>query len=107
MSKKTVSFALPVKAQQPGEGAKTGQPGGSEASVNEAGSDAWVSAQDDLTADPFRLSPAFKGGFDSPTFVVDLAAERSLTEVIGLSFFAPFALGWFWLMNAIAGRPRF
>jgi hypothetical protein len=35
---------------------------------------------------------------------LDLAAERSLTEVIALGMIAPLALGWFWLMNAMSGR---
>jgi hypothetical protein len=38
--------------------------------------------------------------------VLDLSAERTLIEVLSLSFLVPFALGWFWLVNALAGRPR-
>ena len=41
-----------------------------------------------------------------PTLILDLAAERSLMEVLLLSFAAPFALGWFWLAHAMAGRVR-
>ena len=111
MSKKTVSFAAPTKSARPREG------GGTEGSAErarstsanagrEAGADAWVREQDDLAAEPFRLSPAFREG-GVPSFVVDLAAERSLTEVIGLCILAPLALGWFWLMNVMAGRARF
>ena len=37
---------------------------------------------------------------------LDLAADRSLAEVIALSMFAPIALGWFWLLNAMSGRVR-
>jgi len=40
------------------------------------------------------------------SFEVDLAAERRLFEVLVLGAFLPFALGWFWLMNAMAGRAR-
>jgi hypothetical protein len=43
----------------------------------------------------------------APSLMLDLAAERGLTEVFALSLIAPFALGWFWLMNAMAGRARF
>jgi len=111
VSKKTVSFAAPAKSARPREA------GGTERSPERArstspnaaadtGSDAWVREQDDLAVEPFRLSYAF-GEFGAPKFVIDLAAERSLTEVIGLSILAPLALSWFWLMNAMAGRPRF
>ena len=106
MSKKTVSFAVPAKSARPREaGAVEGPAEGPISTSANAGSDAWVREQDDPTEEPFRLSSAFE--FGAPTFVIDLAAERSLTEVIGLSILAPFALGWFWLLNAIAGRPRF
>ena len=111
MSKKTVSFAVPAKGMRPREaGGREGSPEGAQpASANAAadsGSDAWVREQDDLAAEPFRLTSAF-GEVGASTFVIDLAAERGLTEVIGLSILAPFALGWFWLMNAMAGRLRF
>ncbi len=38
--------------------------------------------------------------------VLDLSAERTLIEVLSLSFLVPFALGWFWVVNALAGRLR-
>ena len=37
---------------------------------------------------------------------IDLAAERSLIEVVSLSFLVPFALGWFWFVNAMNRRAR-
>jgi len=111
VSKKTVSFAVPAKGVRPREaGGTEGSPEGARSpspnAAADAGSDAWVREQDDLAAEPFRMTSAF-GEVGAATFVIDLAAERSLTEVIGLSILAPFALGWFWLLNAIAGRPRF
>ena len=36
----------------------------------------------------------------------NLAAERSLMEVVSLSFLVPFALGWFWFVNAMNRRAR-
>ena len=42
----------------------------------------------------------------SDSFYVDLAAERTRFEVLALGAFMPFALGWFWLANVIAGRVR-
>lgn len=111
MSKKTVSFAVPAKSARPREaggteGAAERAHSASADAARGAGSDAWVRERDDPAAEPFQLSPAFREA-GVPGFVVDLAAERSLTEVIGLSILAPFALGWFWLMNAMAGRARF
>ena len=105
MSKKTVSFAVPATRRREAAGPeaaglmRSNQP-------REAGSDAWVKDKDDPAAEPFRLSHAFGEGGE-PTFLVDLAAERSLIEVIGLSLLTPFMLGWFWLVNAMTGRPRF
>jgi hypothetical protein len=36
--------------------------------------------------------------------MIDLASERNLVEVMSLSFFLPFALGWFWFANAMRRR---
>ena len=90
MSKKTVPFSVPAKSA----GAR------SPASdvVIDAHSDDWVSDRNDRGKD----GPAV-----APSLVLDLAAERSLTDVFALSVLAPFALGWFWLMHAMAGRVRF
>ena len=41
------------------------------------------------------------------SLVLDLAAERSLTEVVALCMLTPVALYWFWLMHAMSGRARF
>ena len=107
MSKKTVSFAVPATAARRRASAGPETSGLIRASEpRPVGSDAWVKEEDDPAAEPFRLSRGF-GHSGEATFVVDLAAERSLTEVIGLSALAPFMLGWFWLVNAMTGRPRF
>ena len=91
MSKKTVPFSVPAKSssKRPAAGI-----------VIDAHSDDWVSDRNDGGTD----RPAETAG---PRVVLDFAAERSLMEVFALSMLAPFALGWFWLMHAMAGRVRF
>ena len=90
MSKKTVRFSVPEKA------ASAKRPAAD--MIIDAHSDDWVSDRNDRQDKPER---------GAPRLVLDLAAERSLTEVFALSMLAPFALGWFWLMHAIAGRVRY
>jgi len=65
--------------------------------VIDAHSDDWVSDRHERGRDKPGIAPGL---------TLDLAAERGLAEVLALSFFAPFALGWFWLMNAMSGRVR-
>ena len=91
MSKKTVPFSVPAKpasARRPAPDI-----------VIDAHTDDWVS---DRHAGEDRTTH-----WAGPSLILDLAAERGLTEVFALSMVAPFALGWFWLMNAMAGRVRF
>jgi len=89
VSKKTVSFSVPAR----GSGSRRAPD-----VVIEAHSDDWVSDR-------------HAGGEERPTtgagLVLDLAAERGLTEVFALSMLAPVALGFFWLVNALTGRVRF
>jgi len=95
MSKKSVPFFAPEGAARPASAAAARRRGHDEI---EARSDEWVSDRNDAanrTARPWA------------DLVIDLAAERSLTEVVALSMLAPLALGWFWLMNAMSGRARF
>ncbi len=89
MSRKSVPFSVP-------EGAGRGRraPG-----VIEAHTDEWVSDRNSGARE--------KAGDPNPSLLLDLAAERSLAEVMALSMLAPFALGWFWLMHATTGRVRF
>jgi len=89
VSRKTVPFSVPAK----GAGSRLAPD-----VVIEAHSDDWVSdrharAEDRPTA--------------APSLILDLAAERGLMEVFALSMLAPFALGFFWLINAMKGRMRF
>ena len=65
----------------------------------EAHSDDWVSDRHARAED----RPAKAAG---PSLILDLAAERGLMEVVALSMLAPFALGFFWLVNAMTGRWR-
>ncbi len=91
MSKKTVPFSVPAKpasAKRPAADI-----------VIDAHSDDWVSDRNDGADRPAERA--------APSLVLDFAAERSLMEVFALSMLAPFALGWFWLMHAMAGRVRF
>jgi hypothetical protein len=63
--------------------------------------DEWVRDRD-YGAGPSRADHAL-----APARVLlDLAAERTLAEVFSLSFLVPFALGWFWWVNALTGRGR-
>ena len=92
MSRKSVPFTVP------GGAARSDAPAGGRRvapEVIEAHSDEWVSDRNDGTQ-PSR-----------PDLLVDLAADRSLTEIFALSMAIPYALTWFWLVNAMRGRVRF
>jgi hypothetical protein len=89
VSRKTIAFAVP--ATRPPNAAGKG------ASAAIDASDAWVA----------QRAPADIAGEGAPqTLMLDLAADRTLFEVFALSFVAPFALGWFWFVRAMAMRPR-
>jgi hypothetical protein len=88
VSRKSVPFsAKPASAKHPAPTV-----------VIDARSDDWVSD---------RHARGDEKPAADPSLWLDLAAERGLTEVFILSLIAPFALGWFWLVNAMAGRARF
>jgi len=55
-----------------------------------------------LKADPAPAPPSAR----EASATIDLAAERNLMEVVSLSFLVPFALGWFWFVNAMNRRAR-
>ena len=95
MSRKTIAFSMPATARGEAAGAGKRAPD----LMIEAGSDDWVSDRN-LRAEETSARAA------GPSLILDLAAERSLIEVMALSCLAPFALGWFWLVNAMAGRMR-
>ncbi len=93
MSRKSVPFTVPGGAARPeGSSARRRTPG-----VIDAHTDEWVSD---------RNSGA-KDSSARPGLVFDLAAERGLAEIVALRVLMPIALGWFWLIRAMAGRPRF
>lgn len=91
MSRKSVPFSF-SRSARPADPKPGPEP------VIDAHSDDWVSD---------RHARGDETSATAPSLTLDLAAERTLTEVLALSFFAPIMLGWFWCMNAIAGRARF
>jgi hypothetical protein len=115
MSKKTVTFRMPGKdapnprGQGPQEILPPEKPASS-GSANSRQSDQWVEHRNTDVAPIFASMP-FAGVWPTPpamrAFMVDVAAPRSLPEVVALSFIVPPMLGWFWLYNAMnrfAGR---
>jgi hypothetical protein len=123
MSRKTIAFTMPAAGPRPRERAPADPDAlarasapfaasddpGAEDAVIAAESDEWVQDRDlRRAADP----PAVVGPEPSrqaasgASATIDLAAERNLIEVASLSFLLPFALGWFWLANAMARRHR-
>jgi hypothetical protein len=100
VSKKTIAFTMPAAAPRAREGESVGKERTSRSALP-ARSDDWVRDREsgpDAPAHPNYAAPA--------RVVLDLSAERTLIEVLSLSFLVPFALGWFWLVNALAGRLR-
>jgi hypothetical protein len=100
MSKKTISFNMPVRVR-PSAAAVEQSPsrsiremGGS----SDSGSD-WVDHPDAAEVDPpapIRKSAPPAQEADQG-LLVDLMAERELAETIALSFAVPSILGWNWL----------
>ena len=106
MSKKTVPFTMPASAprsrkQEPVALEAPSPPRAAAGDFAGARPDDWVRDRD-LAAGP---SPA-DDALAPPRVFLDVAAERSLMEVFSLSFLVPFALGWFWFVNAWAARGR-
>jgi hypothetical protein len=106
VSKKTVPFSMPAAPRsRKSESAALDEPSRPRAGVSDSAAarpDDWVRDRD-LAAGPAPLDDAL-----APTRVfLDVAAERSLMEVFALTFLVPFALGWFWWVNALTGRARF
>ncbi len=105
MSKKTIAFTMPAGGSSPRDlvpSPARDDPASEGASVLRpvrAPSDDWVRERD-LAADP---APA---GNAPARVVLDLTTERTLIEVAALSFLVPFALGWYWLINAMSGRAQ-
>ena len=117
MSKKTIAFTMPAAGPRPPERAPVvldalagesaplsaaDEPGVGDAE-NDKESDKWVRDRDvRLEAAPAPASPSAR----EASVTLDLAAERNLMEVVSLSFLLPFALGWFWFVNAMNRRAR-
>jgi hypothetical protein len=105
VSKKTIAFTMPAPAPRAREGGSVGAEPASAAPPRSAvptRSDDWVRDRESGPEAPARPDYAA-----APARVVlDLSAERTLIEVLSLSFLVPFALGWFWVVNALAGRLR-
>jgi hypothetical protein len=111
--RKTIAINVPAKAprSQGRDPAAPDDPPADDTRSNARGGDAAIVAQpDDWVRDPdFRpadfIDPMSVGG--AARVVLDLAAERTLIEVMMLSALVPFALGWYWFLNASMGRARF
>ena len=120
MSKKTIAFTMPPAARAPRERTPvvldgvTGESVGfaaAEESLRDAGTnsktDEWV--RDRPSRDAARPVAGFRGAAVArfafgAGVTINLASERNLMEAMTLSLMVPFALGWFWWLNAIA-RP--
>ena len=106
MSKKTVQFSMPASAPR----SRKSEPLALDESsaARPASSDFAGARPDDWVRDrDFAAGPSLADdALAPPRVLLDVAAERSLMEVFSLSFLVPFALGWFWFVNAWAGRGR-
>lgn len=96
MSRKSVPFTVPGGSARPDTpaGGRRDAP-----DVIEAHSDEWVSDRNDGAT---RTDARSASGL-----LLDLAAERTFTEIVVLSALTPLTLTWFWLMHAMTGRVRF
>jgi len=93
VSRKSVPFTVPGgSARASAGGARRGP------ETIDAHSDEWVSDRNTGGKD--------KGAPPRPEMILDLAAERSLTEIMALAMLVPVALYVFWLMHAMDGRVR-
>jgi hypothetical protein len=117
VSKKTIAFTMPTAGPRPRERAPvvldalaretapfaaSDVPGVGDAGIDKE-SDKWVRDRDvRLKVDPAPAPPSAR----EAGVTIDLAAERSLTEVVSLSLIVPFALGLFWFVNAMSRRIR-
>jgi hypothetical protein len=123
MSRKTVLFKMPAKAARRPDQPDLPPVGEVSAPIPlrarrdatpalASASDLWVQRRDEVepmeTASPLRLATTPYEPVAAVSFTIDLAAERSLEEVITLSFLVPPMLGWCWLFYAMNKYlPRF
>ena len=122
MSRKTIAFIMPAAGRAKRERAPavidglTGESvafAAAEESLRDAGPDAkteeWVrdtAPHDGGAAWPAPEPASIRALAIGASVTINLAADRTLMEVMTLSVVAPFALGWFWWANAIARRQR-
>ncbi len=119
MSKKTIAFTMPATGRGPRERAPVVLDGltgenvpfvADEQRLRDAGTssktDEWVRDRPsrDAAPSPVLEPPPLRAFAVGAGVTINLAAERNLMEALTLSFMVPFALGWFWCLNAIA-RP--
>ena len=115
MSKKTVTFKMPVKdaprSEDEGRQLSIGEAQTSSTAefANSAAEDAgaaepdqWVRRRDARAVDdapPSVVAPSLPLA-EANSVTIDLTAERDLREVAALTLIVPSVLGWFWLFNA-------
>lgn len=119
MSRKTIAFTMPAGGPR-SRGPAPADPDAlahesapddpsAEEAVMAADSDEWVRDRElRRAADPPAVvarKPSRRPAAEASA-TIDLAAERNLIEVASLSFLVPFALGWFWFVNAMGRRHR-
>ena len=113
MTKKTVTFKMPVKNAErvdigstEGASLSEGQDsptvlfshGGSKYSEATSESDQWVRRRNKDNAPVEVAASSFTLTTNGVT--IDLAAERSFQQIAALTFMVPPMLSWFWLLNA-------
>jgi len=122
VSKKTIAFTMPAAGRAPRERAPVVLDGMTGESVAFAPAEERLrdARPDSKTDEWVRDRPSRGAAGPSPapepasiralaigtSVTINLAADRTLMEVMTLSVVAPFALGWFWWANAIARRQR-
>jgi hypothetical protein len=95
VSKKTVTFKMPVKSAAPAEDEP---PPILESAGGESGSDAWVRHAEADPAPAVLAAPSFAHG-PTNSLTIDLTAERDFPTVAALMLAIPPMLGWFYLAN--------
>jgi hypothetical protein len=120
VSKKTIAFTMPAAGRGQRERAPVVLDGvtgenvafaADERSLRDAGPDSrtdeWVrdpAPRDAAASSPALEPPPLRVFAVGASVTINLAAERNLMEAMTLSFMVPFALGWFWCLNAMT-RP--
>jgi len=123
VSRKTIAFTMPATGPRPRQRAPVDPDAlahesppfaasddpTAEDAVSGVESDEWVQDRDlRRAADPAAVvgPQRSRRAAAGASAAIDLAAERNLIEVVSLSLLVPFALGWFWFVNAMARHTR-